>query len=201
MPGLAEKLLGRPLPQQPTGDIAGMLTAQKPQDVFQQALEQYPIIQKYGIKGKTSPGAREGYLEFWPPGESGPPDYPRPKEFGDSPGVEIYKSDTRPLDVLGDVTSHWLIDQDPTINGYYEQFKSGLNDAQRARLQEQYHYAQQNFNEARPYDQWESVSGLPGYFRGYAFQQWPEDFNQQAYTPEQRAMFDEMMKYLTGSNQ
>lgn len=168
-------------------------------NVFQQAVEQYPIIQQYGVKGKLSPGAREGYLEFWPPGETGPPEYPRPQEFGDAPGVEIYKEDTTPLDVLGDVTSHWLIEQDPRVRQYYQQFQQSLAPEQKERLRRQYEYAQQNFGETRPYDQWEEMSGLPGYFRGYAFQQWPEDFNQQAYSPEQRAMFDEMMQYLMGS--
>lgn len=167
-------------------------------DVFQQAMEKYPILQQHGIKGKVSPGAREGYLEFWPPGESGPPDYPRPKEFGDSPGVEIYKDDTRPIDVLGDVTSHWLINQDPIVSKYYDDFKTSMTPDQRARLKEQYSYAQQNFEESRPYEDWESMTGMPGYFRGYAFQQWPEDFNQQAYTQDQRVMFDQMMNYLTG---
>jgi len=168
-------------------------------DVFNQALKEYPILGRYGVKGKYSPNARDGYLEFWPPGESGPPDYPRPEEFGDSPGVEIYKEDTKPIDVLGDVTSHWLIEQDPIVSKYYDDFKQSLTPDQRQRLKGQYSYAQQNFDETRPYEQWESMSGMPGYFRGYPFKQWPDEFNQKAYTPEQRSELDRMMGYLATS--
>jgi len=168
-------------------------------DVFQQAMEQYPIIQRYGIKGKVNPGGSEGFLEFWPPDETGTPDRPRPQEFGSAPGVEIYSEDTKPLDVLGDVASHWLIQKDPKVAGYYQQFQQSMTPEQQGRLREQYQYAVENFGEKRPFEQWSAISGLPGYFRGYAFKQWPDDFNQQAYTPEQRAMFDEMMQYLTGA--
>jgi hypothetical protein len=167
-------------------------------NVFQQAISQYPIIQKYGVQGKVSPNARDGYLEFWPPGESGPPEYPRPKEFGDNPGVEIYKDTTRPIDVLGDVTSHWLINQDPVVSKYYDDFKASMSPDQRNRLKGQYEHAQQNFGEQRPYEEWESMSGMPGYFRGYPFKQWPDDFNKEAYSPEQMQQLDGMMQYLTG---
>lgn len=169
--------------------------------VFDKAKAKYPIIERHGIVGKVSPGAREGYLEFWPPGEIGPPDYPRPSEFGDAPGVEIYKEDTTPLDVLGDVTSHWLIEKDPRVKEYYGRFQQSLTPDQRQRLQEQYQYHRENFGETRPYEQWEAMTGLPGYFRGYAFKQWPEEAIEQAYTPDQIAMFDEMMGYLTGAEE
>ena len=167
-------------------------------NVFDQAVSEYPIIKKHNIMGKVNIGAREGgqFLEFWPPGESGPPEYPRPIEFGDSPGVEIYNNETTPLDVLGDVTSHWLVSEDPVVSKYYDDFKSSLSPDQRSRLRGQYNYAQENFNEKRPYEDWESVSGMPSYFRGYAFKQWPEEFSEKAYTPDQMQMFDSMMEYL-----
>jgi hypothetical protein len=43
------------------------------------------------------------------------------------------------------------------------------------------------------------MTGLPAYFRGYAFKQWPDEFNERAYTPEQREMFDRMMNQLTNT--
>jgi hypothetical protein len=170
-----------------------------PQSVFDQAVSQYPIIAKHGIKGKMSLDARDGFLEFWPPGESGPPDYPRPAEFGDSPGVEIYKGETTPLDVLGDVTSHWLVNNDPIVSKYYDDFKGSLSPEQRDRLREQYSHSQQNFGEERSYEDWEKMSGMPSYFRGYPFKQWPDDVNQSAYSEEQRLNLDAMMQYLTGA--
>ena len=49
-------------------------------------------------------------LEFYPPNEKGALDKPRPRELPiNKIGVEVYNADVTPLDVLGDVTSHWLI--------------------------------------------------------------------------------------------
>jgi hypothetical protein len=176
-----------------------------PPSVFDQAISQYPVLKRSGVSGTISPNLDNGqdplhgggFLEFWAPGNGGAPQYPRPQSLPmDSPGVEIRSAKTRPIDVLGDVVSHHLINTDPKISGYYQQFQNSLTADQHARLQEQYQYAQKNLGETRPYAEWAQASGLPAYFRGYAFQQWPSDFNQQAYTPQQRAMFDEMMNYL-----
>jgi hypothetical protein len=168
-----------------------------PTNAYEQALQQYPILRDQGVVG--GPGQHSQRLEFWPPYEPGPPDRPRPDFIPfDKPGVELGTGDVRPIDVLGDVVSHHMVNKDPVIKRYYERFAESLNDDQKQRLQEQYQFAQQNENETRPYDQWEEKSGLPAYFRGYAFQQWPDEFNQQAYTPEQRGHFDRMMNYLQG---
>ena len=37
---------------------------------------------------------------------------------------------------------------------------------------------------------------MPGLFRGYAFEQWPKEFNDRVYTPEQKQMLDEMVQHL-----
>ena len=173
--------------------------SQKPASVFDQALKQYPIIQKTGTVGVVTPRENAGYLEFYPPGETGTKESPRPQTLPlDKPGVEIYSGKTTPLDVLGDVTSHYLVHTDPVVKQYYQNFVQSLNPQQQQLLQQQYQYAQKNEGETRPFQQWLEIAGLPGYFRGYPFKQWPEDFNKQAYTPEQRAMLDGMMKYLSG---
>jgi hypothetical protein len=167
--------------------------------VFDQAVSQYPIIGKAGVVGVVTPRENSGYLEFYAPGETGSEDAPRPSTLPvDKPGVEIYSDKTTPLDVLGDVTSHHLIHTDPTVKKYYQDFVASMTPNQQKHLQEQYVYAQQNEGETRPYAQWLETAGLPGALRGYAFKQWPDEFNQQFYTPEQRQHLDGMMQYLTG---
>jgi hypothetical protein len=174
-------------------------------DILAQAKQMYPVLNNPNIYYKYSPRASNtgNYLETYPVGESGGPNDPRPKEFPmDKPGIEVYRKDTRPIDVLGDAVSHLFVNTDPTIKKYYQDFQKSLTPAQQKRLQEQYQYAQKNEGEERPYEQWLQISGLPSYFRGYAFKQWPNmddpKVQQQFYTPEQIKQFDAMMQYLSG---
>lgn len=178
--------------------MAGMsLDAVPGPGLFEQAKKEYPILNNMGLNYKYNPGGGRGMLEFWPGDETGTSDYPRPKEFPlGSVGLEVYDPKTRPIDLLGDVVSHHMIHNDPRIGAYYTQFQESLTDEQRMRLQRQYQWAQQNEDEQRPYQDWETHSGLPAYFRGYPFQQWEDAAG--FYTPDQLAMFDEMMAYLKG---
>lgn len=168
--------------------------------VFDQALQQYPILQNLNLAYKSSPGAQPYMLEMWQPGNeySGTEEkpYKRPKELPiDRPSIEVYSNKVRPIDILGDVVSHYMVEKDPKIKKYYNQFKESLTSDQKQRLKAQYEWAKKNEGESRAYAEWERVSGLPAYFRGYAFQQWPNPTLY--YTDEQRKMFDEMMGYLS----
>jgi hypothetical protein len=170
-----------------------------PPSLLDQAKKEYPALRDLDIGYVENPKNDSGYLEYWRPGETGTPDRPRPESLRpDKPGLEIYRKDTRPIDILGDVVSHQLVDTDPKIKGYYDQFRSSLTDDQKQILREQYQHARDNNDEKRTFGQWAQVSGLPAYFRGYAFQQWPAEKMKQLYTPEQRAMFDEMIGHLKG---
>lgn len=161
----------------------------------QAAISQYPILRDLGLQVKTSIGASNSMLEFWPPGETGDSAYPRPSSLSsNNPGIEIYSGDVRPIDVLGDVVSHYLVNTDKKIAGYYQKFQKSLTADQNVILQEQYKYAVKNNGETRPYDEWLKISGMPAYFRGYAFDQWKNTSD--LYTKEQISMFDDMMGYL-----
>lgn len=165
--------------------------------VFDQAKTDYPVLNNYDLQYKQSYGRAPGYLEFWPPNEPGSTDRPRPQELDiNKPGIENYNPKTRPIDILGDVVSHHLINEDPTIKGHYNDFVSSLEPWQHQRLQEQYQHAQKNYNETRPYAEWATQSGVPAYFRGYPFQQWPNAA--EMYTPQQMQAMDNMMGYLRG---
>ena len=165
-------------------------------DVFAQAKTQWPVLNNPNIYYKYTPRSGENvpYLEAYPPGEGGAPDSPRPSQFPmDKYGIEVYKQTTRPIDVLGDVVSHFLRNTDPTVKKYYSDFERSLTPDQTARLHQQYQYETQR-GEKRPYDEWYQQSGLPAYFRGYAFQQWPDAHKY--YTQDQIQMFNQMMQYL-----
>jgi hypothetical protein len=167
---------------------------------FQNALDQYPILQGLGIGYKYSPGASEGnMLEFWPAGETGDSSFPRPTSLDiNKPSVEVYSDKTRPIDILGDVVSHYLVNTDPVVKKAYQDFRNSIatNPEQSQRLLEQYQYAQQNEGEKRSFGEWVNTSGMPAYFRGYTFDQWPADVKQQFYTDKQRAQLDALMTYL-----
>ena len=90
--------------------------------------------------------------------------------------------------------AHYLLQTDPKMKAYYQQFVQSLSPDQHGILKDQYTHAVQNEGEDRPYAQWREKTGLPAYFRGYAFDQWPN--SQSMYTPEQLKMFDSMMTHL-----
>lgn len=172
------------------------------QTLLDRARQEYPVLRDYDLQFKRSPRADAGYLEYWPVGEPGSKDRPRPPEFEiGKPGLEVYRDDVRPIDILGDVVSHQLVNTDPRVREYYGKFRKSLSDNQRMMLRSQYDHARSEEGERRPYLEWEERSGLPAYFRGYAFDQWPREQAGEFYTPDQIKMFDEMMGYLSRERQ
>lgn len=176
----------------------------QPKNVIDQALDQYPILKAQGVVGKMNLGGGGGYLESWPEGEEGVSDGGlgglRPKDIPiDKFGVEVRDPKTRPIDVLADVVSHRMVKTDPTLKSAYDQFAKSITPEQEARLHEQYAYAQKNEGEKGSYDDWKQRAGLPAYFRGYTFKQWPDSFTATAYTPEQKKLLDGVMSYLSAS--
>ncbi len=166
--------------------------------LWNQAQQEYPALQGLGLAYKYNPGGWQGMLESWPGNETGTPDHPRPSEFPmGQQGLEIYDPKTTPTDIMGDVASHFMKDSDPTIVQHYKTFQQSLEPWQHEILKGQYDYHQRNYGESRPYDTWAEYTGIPGYFRGYAFNQWPDA--QSMYTPQQLQNFDSMMRYLRGS--
>jgi hypothetical protein len=168
-------------------------------NLLQQAQQQYPVLQRQNYGYVENFGGGPGFLEHWAAGEGGAPDQLRPQQLPmGQMGLEIRDPGTRPIDVLGDIVSHNLVNTDPTVKGVYENFQKSMTPQQQRILQEQYQWAQKNEGEKGSFEDWKMRAGLPGFFRGYAFQQWPKEFNDQVYTPEQKQMFDQMMQYLRG---
>lgn len=178
--------------------LTGMARPDQAPSVMDQAQQQYPALKALGLQFKQSPPDQNGNkLEYWPPGEGGTPDRPRPQEFDlKKPGVEVYGNKARPIDILGDVVSHHMIETDPTISRVYSAFEKSVTPQQEQLLAQQYQYAQQHSGENRSFEVWKDKTGLPAFFRGHPFQQWPAEFNQQVYTPQQTQLLDGMMNYL-----
>lgn len=175
-------------------------------NLLDQARAQYPVLkgQDYGYTENFKPNA--GYLEHWDPGDPGmAPNSPtsldalRPAALPmNKHGLEIRDPNTRPIDILGDIASHHLRFTDPVVKGAYDKLQGSMTPDQQNILQDQYQYAQKNEGETGSYDDWKDRAGMPGFFRGYTFQQWPKEFNDKAYTPEQRSSLDGLMGYLKG---
>ena len=167
------------------------------QMLFEKAKSEYPYLSDKDIAFKYSPSEGRGFLEFYPPDEPGSPEYPRPAELPmGKVGLEVYDPKTRPIDILADYVSHYGVEQDPFLAQRYQQFSQSFTPEQIQRLQEQYQYYQQHpeYRESRPYEEWLRASGMPGYFRGYTFNQWEDA--KSAYTPAQIELLDQIRKYL-----
>lgn len=173
---------------------------QQPKSLLDQARQQYPILNNYDMGYKYSPGRAPFMLESWMPGmQTSIPGVDRPPEFPlNKMGIEVFDPKTKPLDVLGDVVSHHMVNTDPNIASTYQNFTQSLQPWQHDDLRQQYEHAKARPEapEDRSFEQWRDVSGLPAYFRGYPFQQW--DDAAKYYTPEQRSVLDSMMAYLRG---
>jgi len=163
-------------------------------NLYEQALEQYPVLQQYPVR-YTERTDIPGHMESWPAGEEGGPEWPRPEELPmDQFGVEVRGTDSRPEDVLGDISSHHLVNVDPVTKDTYTRFAGSMTPEQVGILNEQYQHAV-NSGEKRSFEQWASVSGIPAWFRGYTFSQWPEEFTSRAYTPDQTRLLDRLRHY------
>ncbi len=166
--------------------------------LMDQTKSAYPMLNNLGVQFKETPSANRGYMEFWPPGETGAPDAPRPKEFDlAKPGVDVYRKDTQPKDVMGDIASHYLNSNEPVVTKNYQDFRMSLTGKQMKIIKDQHKWSQENEGETRNFKDWFETAGLPAVYRGYAFQQYPAEFIDQFYTPRQKALGDQLIKHLS----
>ena len=167
------------------------------QMLFEKAKKEYPYLADKDIAFDYAPGKGQGYLEFYSPTETGSPEYPRPQNIPmGKVGVQVFDPKTRPVDILADYVSHYGVENDPYLSAQYKQFTQSFTPEQQKKLQEQYSWYQNNpkFKETRPFEEWAKASGIPGYFRGYTFNQWPD--SSKMYTPEQLNTLNAVKKYL-----
>jgi len=185
----------------PTGSLADVGPVQGPHDASggpaERAVRRYPKLRGLGLESVRSYGAQPYKLETWLPGESGTRQEPRPAQLPQQGlGVQVFDRSVTPQDVYADVASHYLRQHDQALQGYYTEFVKTLTPQQEKRLHADYRYSQQNEGTTMPYDQWVHQVRLPAYFRGYVFNQWPQDFNNRVFTPEQKHLLNQVRDYL-----
>ena len=102
--------------------------------LVEETYRQYPNLDQY-LDPKNiifNLGKEKDYfLEQWVAGEPGSKESPRPKEIPlDESGIEVYKESTRPIDIVGDIVSHTLVETDPDFKAVYDKFKQSLQPGQ-----------------------------------------------------------------------
>ena len=191
------------LPQATPQELAK--TGEKPTNVFEQALNKYPVLKNANPVGLISTNTPDGdnMLESWKAGEEGTKERPRPMGLPkDQLGVQIFSPKTTADDVAADIVSHHLVNTDPTLKVTYNQFASTITPDQRNFLMGDYEnevkQATLSGGERPPaFDQWLQQTGIPSAFRGYAFNQYkPEDQKEFGYTDQQKQLLGGVKTYL-----
>jgi hypothetical protein len=188
-----------------TRDVPQEKTVFDTDALMQRTIQQYPILGKYQgqLAATYTPNTGMPNLETWPPGETGtgPPGRYRPTALPpDKYGAEIYDTNVDPMMLMGDYTTHALRFIDPNVKNAYAVFQQMwmANPASQGKMQEDYQWARKNEGEDRPFGQWLEMSGMPGYFRGYLFQQAPRWWQKRYYTPQMIDLFNNVDAYLKG---
>ena len=184
------------------GALGDSVAQNDPNTLMDRARSEYPILNNYDYRYKYSEGRAPFMLEHWEPGMSNSiPGVDRPPEFPNNKhGLEVFDPKTKPIDLLGDIVSHHMRNVDPTIKKNYQDFTNSLEPWQQDILHQQYDYAKKSYGENNDFDTWKDQAGLPAYFRGYPFQQWPKEATDEMYTQGQRDKLDSMMQYLRQPN-
>ena len=170
-------------------DVYGMVAQERDPNLLEQARTQYPYLKDKEIDYMFTPTPGDTRkLEFY-----GPEETQRPEQLpAGRVGVQVFDPSVRPIDILGDYVSHYGVQQDPRLAGYYQQFGQSLDpELMRGR----YDFYRQQLGEQRPYEQWYEMSGLPEMFRGYTFNQFGEGA-ERLYTPEQLNILNQVRQYL-----
>jgi len=168
------------------------------ENLWNVAQEKYPILKNFDVQYAYRPPDYDpsvhGGIEFLSPEET--------ERFEGMPvgkiGIAVYDPNTTPLDILGDMVSHHMVNEDPTVKKVYDDFVKTLTPEQWAELRAEYSFENPNLKETDetiPQDWLERV-GYPSAFRGYLFNQWPVD----QYTGEQKQLLDTLKPYLGLTN-
>ena len=171
------------------------------ENLIQQTYSEYPNLDKY-LDPKNivfNIGKQKDYfLEQWVVGEPGNKKHPRPKEIPlNESGIEIYKENTRPIDIVGDIISHTLVKTDSDFKSVYDKFKQSIQPGQ----MEKRYQKHKEFGEKRPFELRYKQTGMPELFRGYTFNQFnnasAEDLIKEGiYTPQQIQILNEAKQLI-----
>ena len=200
-PAPAPELSVAQTPSPETNPQAEALDRIRGENLWKSAQSKYPILKNFDVQYAYRPPdydpAIHGGVEFLSPDET--------ERFEGMPvgkiGIAVYDPKTSEIDLLGDMVSHHMVNEDPKVKGVYDEFVKTLTPEQWAELKAEYAYENP---EAKPGEvtlpqDWIDRVGYPSAFRGYLFNQWPTD----QYTNEQKKLLDTLKPYLglTDGNQ
>ena len=137
-------------------------------------------------------------LESWPMGEEGG-SIPRPAGLPiGRGGIQMGRGQVSTNDALADFASHIGNNPnepafDPKLASIYSKFSQSLDPEF---LKMRYKDDVVNRGEDRPFETWASSSGIPALFRGYTFNQWPDEFNNKVFSQKQKSIMDEARTHL-----
>jgi hypothetical protein len=163
-----------------------------------EAIRQYPKLEGLGFQAGFDPD-RSGKVEFYPPGEGGSPQDPRPEQAPmDTPYISVRQPKYINPNVYFGEALHYLPKVDPYFSRLREAFRESLTPEQLEQSRKRYNWYAQNHGESRPYDKWFEISDLDAFIRGYLA---PDERNEWAgsYTPKQEMLMNSMKSYLKGN--
>lgn len=160
--------------------------------LWDETQKQYPRLKDYPIDYAYTPKAGADMMESYAPEEEQrPANFPKGRF-----GLEVFRQDAKPLDLLGDVASHYAVYHDPKMQQLYEQFQKDIPKEGQAALKDLYEESKRDDNEKRPYEDWLKQSGMPAYLRGRLVDQFKPTDYPGAYSPDQLKVLDQMKQYL-----
>lgn len=175
--------------------VMDQVAKQQGDNLLQQTKElPYMKDKEFGYAFTPNAQGYSGHLESYAAGEEGTPQAPRPTSIPMNQfGVQVINPKTTPQDVMADYVSHYAVNNDPKLQPVYQQLLKSFDPKL---MQERYMWDVKNSGEKRPFDQWLQMSGAPAMMRGYVFNQWPKEFQQKIYTPEQVKIMDQMKSIM-----
>jgi len=174
--------------------------------LLESVYERAPQMRQFGFQVKDSRDqyavledgeeSREGRLEFYPPGEMGPPNQPSMgNPYPGHPTMELFKpltdyNEDVPQSILGDMLHH-LPAVDPEFAAMREEFRGTLTKKQVAEDKRSH----LNRGETRSFEDWMEFSRLDAYIRGLLY---PDRANDWAdvYTDTQRELGKKIRKHV-----
>ena len=167
-------------------------------DLYQQAKLKYPILAKTNYVIVKTPDDGSGRkLEHFPPGEPGSKEFARPNQIPMNKfGLQLMGAVSAD-DVAGDIISHNLVKTDPFLKSRYNKFKSAVP---KETMRQRYQFHVKNRGEKRSFEDWSKMTGFPELMRGYVFNQFnfqSEDDARQFYGDKQFDLLNENKSYVT----
>ena len=170
---------------------------------FQQAEANWPRFKEANLAYTKSPNDGSGRkIEAWDEGDKGGfkmrgETLYRPEGLPlNQRGIEDFGDNTPPLDLYGDLVSHYSVNEEGSeLRKKYLDFTGNVP---METMQNRYGHAQAEAakygEKIAPFDEWNSRSGMPEYFRGYTFNQWPNA--EEMYRPEDLEKLDSIKGLL-----